>query len=70
MIGKIRNQIEKVCPYCGSEVIIFELNDGSPCRSYEFAKCPTCKKIIHEDNIVGEFVAKLKIIDEVSLKRL
>lgn len=70
MIGKIRNQIEKVCPYCGNEVIISELNDGSPCRSYEFASCPNCGKTIHEDNIVGEFVAKLKILDEVSQKRL
>lgn len=64
MIGRIRNQIEKVCPYCGSEVIISELNDGSPCRSYEFAKCPTCEKIIHEDNIVGEFVSELKDTNE------
>ncbi len=46
-----------------------QLNDGSPCRSYEFASCPNCGKTIHEDYIVGEFVAKLKIIDEVSLKK-
>ena len=70
MKDKIRNQIEKVCPYCGSEVIISELNAGSPCRNYDSASCPNCGKKIHEDYIVGEFVAKLKIIDEVFLKEL
>lgn len=68
MIGKIRNQIKKVCPHCGCEVIIYELNDGSPCRSYDSASCPNCGKTIHKDYIVGEFVSELKNIDEAFLK--
>lgn len=64
MKDKIRNQIEKVCPYCGSEVIISELNDGSPCRSYDSASCPNCGETIHKDYIVGEFVSELKDTNE------
>lgn len=59
MRGAIRNQIEKVCPRCGSEVVIYELNDGSPCRSYDSVLCPTCGEEIHKDYIVGEFAAFL-----------
>ena len=65
MIGKVRNQFDKVCPYCGSEVIIKELNDGSPSRCYDSVLCPTCKKKIHEDYIVGEFDVRLKESEEI-----
>ena len=60
MNGKVRNQIEIKCSNCGSEIIIYELNDGSPCRNYDYALCPSCGKKIHEDYIVGEFIAELK----------
>ena len=40
MKGKIRNRIELTCPNCNTDVIIYELNDGSPCRSYDCALCP------------------------------
>ena len=64
MLGKRRNQIEMTCPNCNRVIIIYELNDGSPCRSYECALCPNCHTKIHEDYIVGEFDAVLKNIDE------
>lgn len=60
MKGKIRNRIDKVCPYCGCEVIIYELDYDSPFRTYDSVLCPTCKEKIHEDYIVGEFVSELK----------
>ena len=69
MIGKIRNQFDKVCPYCGSVVVIYELNDGSPCRCYDSVLCPTCKKKIHEDYIVGEFDVRLKEVEETKYKQ-
>lgn len=59
MIGKERNRIEKICPKCGAKVLIRELNDGSPARTYDSALCPTCGEKIHEDYIVGEFVTEL-----------
>ena len=60
MKGKIRNRIDKVCPYCGCEVIIYELDDDSPSRTDDSVLCPTCKERIHEGCIVGEFVSELK----------
>lgn len=55
MIGHIRNTIKKQCPNCGEYVLINEINDGSPARTYDKAICPNCKTILHEHNIVGAF---------------
>lgn len=52
--------MEVVCPYCGTTIIVNEINDGSPMRTYEYAICPKCKKIVHEDYIVGEFNSEIK----------
>lgn len=60
MKGSVRNTIEMICPLCGREVIIKELNDGSPARTYDSALCPNCGTKIYEDYIVGEFVTELK----------
>ena len=60
MKGKIRSRIEKTCPHCGREVIIYEINDSSPCSCYDSALCPACNEKIHEDYIVGEFETVLK----------
>lgn len=65
MIGKIRHEFVLNCSHCGSEVVIYELNDGSPCRSYDSVLCPNCGEKIHEDYIVGEFVAELKKSDKL-----
>lgn len=70
MIGKIRNKIDKICLFCGSKVVIYELNDSSPCRCYDSVLCPKCQKKIHEDYIVGEFVAELKHIGETNLNKI
>ena len=56
MKGKIRNRIDKVCPYCGCEVIIYELGYDSPSLTDDSVLCPTCYEKIYEDYIVGEFV--------------
>ena len=65
MIGKIKNQIDIICSNCGSEIVVYELNDGSPLRNYDCALCPTCGKKIHEDYIVGGFVSELKTANEI-----
>ena len=59
MIGSIRNTINLTCPKCGAKLIVKELNDGSPMRTYDSALCPVCGEKVHEDYIVGEFIVEI-----------
>ena len=60
MRGSIRNQFEMRCPKCGATVIIKEVNDGSPMRSYDCALCPKCHETLYEKAIVGAFEIGIK----------
>lgn len=60
MKGSVRNQFIKKCLECGKIILIKELNDGSPSRNYDIVLCPECNAKIHEDIIVGEFIAEVK----------
>ena len=60
MLGSIKNQFEKKCPKCGKTIIIKEINDGSPMRTYDSGLCPECGEMLHEDYIVGCFETEVK----------